>query len=111
MRLENLETRVIGYIGVDAGIVWIGDPCYIMHKDKPYKSIGKDWGDFCDKLGDSYVKSFNYDMGHEGLGVCTSTKHGDGHYPVIGFFEPGAQRPSCVMVDFDNIFNNEEDED
>ncbi len=50
--------KLIGHFSVDAGLCWIGDPCYILHKDKnaekkhdqPPKDIGKDWGDFCDKL-------------------------------------------------------------
>ena len=116
MELENLETRVMGYIGVDAGIVWIGDPCYIMHKDTPPEELGNNWVEFCENMwqkeekSDGSYASFNYNFGHEGLGVCTSTKHGDGSYAVIGFFEPGSDRPSCVMVDFDGVFYNEEDE-
>ncbi len=75
---------LVGKIGVDAGLVWIGDPCYILHKDKLPKSLGKDWGEFCDALhgNDNVLKSFPYDMGHEGLGVCVSSGYGDGEYPV-----------------------------
>jgi hypothetical protein len=73
----------IGVIGVDAGLCWVGDPCYVLHKsqaEKP-KEIGKDWGDFCHRLkGDT--TQFNYDLGHAGLGVAVSTGHGDGTYPV-----------------------------
>ena len=48
-KLEKLTPKVIGTIGVDAGIVWIGDPCYIMHKEEETPStIGKNWGEFCD---------------------------------------------------------------
>ena len=32
------------------------------------------------------------------VGVCTSTKHGDGTYNVIGFFEKDKTRPSCVLT-------------
>ena len=106
-KLNNLEARIIGQIGVDAGIVWIGDPCYILHAEKIPQTLGKNWGEFCEKLGGEYHKSFNFDRGHEGLGVCTSTRHGDGSYNVIGFFEKESDRPSCVIVDFDGVFEEE----
>lgn len=82
--------KTIGTIGVDAGLCWVGDPCYILGGDRP-KSIGKDWPEFCDLLGGEYPtqKSFSYDMGHEGLGVCFSTGYGDGSYPVKAKFEDG----------------------
>jgi len=71
-----------GVIGVDAGLCWVGDPCYVMHA-RP-KDIGENWLDFCERLGDSHptVRQFHYDMGHPGLGVCVSTGYGDGGYPV-----------------------------
>ena len=74
----------IGTIGVDAGLCWIGDPCYILHRESDPESIGKNWGEFCAILGDTYPtqKQFHYDMGHPGLGVCISTGWGDGSYPV-----------------------------
>lgn len=106
MKLQNLTPKVIGKVGVDAGLIWIGDPCYVLHKDKLPTTLGKDWGDFCGKLEGNH-QSFNYEMGHEGLGVCTSTKYGDGTYNVIGFFDGNDTRPSCVLVDFDGIFDED----
>jgi hypothetical protein len=39
----NENWKLIGHIGVDAGLCWIGDPCYILHREKgdEAKSIGK----------------------------------------------------------------------
>jgi hypothetical protein len=92
--------KLVGNFGVDAGICWIGDPCYVFHKEKSPKAIGKDWGDFCNKLDDMRThKSFNYDMGHEGLGVCVSTGWGDGFYPVYARIVGG--RVMQVFIDFD----------
>lgn len=71
----------VGEIGVDAGLCWIGDPCYIIHANEYSKSIGKNWGEFCDKLKDDATQ-FNYDLGHPGLGVAVSTGYGDGTYDV-----------------------------
>lgn len=99
-----------GVIGVDAGICWIGDPCYILAlprtreksqfedlnkpKELP-KDLGGSWHGFCDKVDERMEGSiypnkrtqykpyaqFNYDAGHPGLGVVTRT-NGDGTYPV-----------------------------
>ena len=106
-KLNQLTPRVIGHISVDAGCVWIGDPCYILHPDKTPKSIGNSWAEFCNTIcdGNKVVTPFDHDNGVEGLGICTFTKHGDGEYPVIGFFEGKSDNPSCIMVDFNGIFN------
>lgn len=82
----------IGVIGVDAGLCWLGDPCYILHEkhtkddeepgEKP-KAIGDCWLDFCDKIGAMKThQQFNYDAGHPGLGVVVGTGYGDGVYDV-----------------------------
>jgi len=72
----------VGEIGVDAGLCWIGDPCYILHKECGLPSeLGEDWSEFCDNL-ERDTTQFNYDLGHPGLGVCVSSGNGDGLYPV-----------------------------
>ena len=95
------EMVKVGEIGVDAGLCWIGDPCYILHKepneiDDLHKSIGKNWSDFCDMVGRNHTQ-FNYSMGHPGLGVCVST--GDGTYPVYANIKNG--RVMSVFIDFE----------
>tara|TARA_R110002020_G_scaffold447867_1_gene660372 strand:- start:1793 stop:2152 length:360 start_codon:yes stop_codon:yes gene_type:complete len=80
------EWEHIGEIGVDAGLCWLGDPCYILHKETPPEDIGKNWEDFCDRIIDENIKQFNYDIGRAGLGVCVSTGYGDGCYPVLAKF-------------------------
>jgi hypothetical protein len=61
----------VGVVGVDAGMVWIGDPCYILalphlnpkeKKDSKFpnmyeprelpESLGESWIEFCDKVHD-----------------------------------------------------------
>jgi|688.fasta_scaffold22546_12 hypothetical protein len=103
----DFELKQIGVIGVDSGLVWIGDPCYLLDDERP-KSVGKDWSEFCDIINtnkDEETSSipFNYDMGHKGLGVCSSTKWGDGTYPVYGIFEKGEDRgrPNGILIDFE----------
>ena len=105
-KLKKLTPRTIGHIGVDAGIVWIGDPCYIIHRDGIVpNTMGKDWDEFCEFIGYKMDKTFCHDNGIEGLGVVTATKDGDGFYEVIGFYED-CKTPSCVMVDFNNVFKD-----
>ena len=93
----------IGEIGVDAGLCWIGDPCYILHKEAPPKAIGKDWGEFVSKLyghrDNLEAMQFDYDHGHPGLGVCVSTGYGDGVYPVYAEFNEES-RIAKVWVEF-----------
>ena len=123
--------KKIGEIGVDAGLCWIGDPCYILHKhpeakdehDRPPKDIGEDWSDFCDRLGNdrepNKKKQFNYDGGHAGLGVCVPTGWGDGTYDVMAEYGTGEDegRIKRIVVEFipdldedDNDFFDEEDD-
>jgi len=93
--------KQIGVIGVDAGLCWIGDPCYILGKDATEQPT-ETWSEFCDLLGDKFNKDghkqFNYKMGHEGLGVLVSTGYGDGVYPVYAEFKDG--RVSKVTIEF-----------
>ena len=82
----------IGEIGVDAGLCWLGDPCYVFHKEDTPIEIGNNWDGFCNTIKDKGMfgniqhAQFNYDMGHPGLGVCVSTGYGDGCYPVLAKF-------------------------
>jgi hypothetical protein len=95
--------RKIGTIGVDAGIVWVGDPCYILHRQLP-ETFGKDWQEFCDNLSEEEYTSFGFRPGDDGLGICVQTAHGDGEYPVYATYNHHG-RISKIEVDF------EQDED
>lgn len=87
------EWKKIGEIGVDAGLCWIGDPCYIIHAASLPKALGKNWKEFCDDLyrdkKTPTAKQYKYDRGHDGLGVCVGTGAGDGVYPVEARIEDG----------------------
>jgi Protein of unknown function (DUF4241) len=100
--------KLIGEIGVDAGLCWIGDPCYILHTDKAPQAIGKDWSEFCDTLdSNTEFRQYDCDHGHPGLGVVVSTGYGDGTYPVFAEFNDDG-RVAKVWVEF--IGQNESDE-
>lgn len=103
MTSNRNSRRLIGEIGVDAGLCWIGDPCYILHREQPPKAIGKCWEEFCDILHEDgqypRCKQFDYDLGHAGLGVVVSTGYGDGVYPVYAEFSDDG-RIARVWVEF-----------
>lgn len=81
------EWELAGTFGVDAGLCWVGDPCYCVTPDAD-EHPSQTWLEFCDLLdkengmNKNGYQSFNYKMGHEGLGVCVRTGYGDGSYPV-----------------------------
>jgi hypothetical protein len=73
-----------GSFGVDAGLCWIGDPCYCVTPDCT-EHPAKTWSEFCDKLETiekDGISAWPCKMGHNGLGVCVSSGYGDGEYPV-----------------------------
>jgi hypothetical protein len=68
----------VGEVFVDAGMVWIGDPCYVMGDDA--SSRVKNWiDDFCNKL--DWEKKVSAPLG-EGTGFAVESGYGDGSYPV-----------------------------
>lgn len=81
--MKHGDWQKVGVIGVDAGLCWIGDPCYVVSKDASH--VFKTWDEFCDQLSEdeiSGVKQWNSSKGRPGLGVSVSTGYGDGEYPV-----------------------------
>lgn len=56
-----MSRELVGYVGVDAGLMWVGDPCYVIGKvgdseeeREKVESWNKHWfgreGSFCDLL-------------------------------------------------------------
>lgn len=94
-----------GYVYVDAGCIWIGDPCYVMGDDASNRV--KDWiGDFCNKLDNNVSVQQPLGMG---TGMCIDSGHGDGRYPVTVEYDPNSGRPASVTVTF--IEEHSEDDD
>lgn len=75
------KKEIIGYVSVDAGILYVGDPCY-QSSDSDFA----DWNKFCDKMfaAQEYKQDgiFKLNDEHEGRGIVVSTVYGDGIYPV-----------------------------
>lgn len=106
-----------GEVDVDAGLLWLGDPCYVLHKNDSDRApdLGASWEQFCARLeereGESEddnclpaVQFYHVDQGEEaaapagvrsapGLGVVVSSFGGDGTFPV----EVLRDRDGCVL--------------
>ena len=93
------DMEYVGEFAVDAGICWIGDPCYVLPDDASHADSVRDWSKFCTAIGEADTTQFNFKQGHTGLGVCVSTGWGDGMYPVyIERSEEG--RVAKVVIEF-----------
>ena len=99
-----------GVIGVDAGCVMVGDPCYFFGSGgKPSSSQDAypNWEDVCkqidyDEDGGRKPTQLKYAMGHDGLGVIVETTHGDGMFRVwVETDEDGHRR---LVVDLDGVY-------
>jgi hypothetical protein len=114
MRHRETDWVEVGEIGVDAGLCWVGDPCYILHKKKGEapNTLGKDWYGFCNELHErmnNQVASFPYGKNdsRDGLGVVVRTGHGDGCYPVYVKYRDGIVAE--VKVVFDSPYSEDEE--
>lgn len=94
--LDQEKWEKVGVVGVDAGLLWLGDPCYCVTPDAT-EHPAKSWKEFCNKL---FCGTFQWNnkAGHEGLGVTAETGYGDGTYPVEVLREDG--RIKAVRVRF-----------
>lgn len=92
----------VGVVGVDAGCLMVGDPCYFIN-DPGSKTASSHltWKDCCDMMAreDGGPVQLDFEAGHEGLGVIVGTTHGDGCYPV--FVETYARGRRRLVVDLD----------
>jgi hypothetical protein len=78
------DWKLAGTVGVDAGLLWLGDPCYCVTPDCD-SHPAKTWTEFCEHLGKiekDGVAQWGFVPGGDGLGVSVSTGYGDGEYPV-----------------------------
>ena len=84
----------IGEISVDAGIIWIGDPCYIRN------NYFLPWHAFCDLLPhNGEAKQFDE-------GLCIPSGYGDGRYSVYARYGRDG-----VIQEVKVDFTGEEDQD
>lgn len=68
--------ELVGHVGVDAGLVMVGDPCYTLGDDASHRV--KSWDEFCDTLPFNGPATIH----DTGFGIVVSSGYGDGSYPV-----------------------------
>jgi Protein of unknown function (DUF4241) len=73
------DWKKVGKVSVDAGLIWIGDPCYTVAKDSSH--VFKNWETFCDEL---YKRGPEEDgiTDFDGIGIAVQSGYGDGQYNV-----------------------------
>ena len=94
--------KQIGTVFVDAGLIWVGDPCYVMGDDSTNRVT--DWQAFCRELETSgqYDNSYSAPLGL-GVGLAIESGFGDGEYPVfVEFSDEGdwGSRVKSVTIEF-----------
>ena len=114
MDFDKSDFVKFGKISVDAGLCWVGDPCYCVTPDAS-SHPAKTWDEFCDSLFKNETEGamvWNFPSGHPGLGVSVETGYGDGEYSVYVIRRDG--RVAGVFVDFMDLLgpsDEYEDED
>ena len=110
--LKNSNRHLVGYCGVDSGLIFIGDPCYFkdceafVNPDKwttNTQLFGKDSNGrhisvvpkqfISDKMG------VNKDYDGYPMGVITPTNYGDGNYPVY-ITKDSEGNPLTMTIEF-----------
>ncbi|MFN5251914.1 MAG: hypothetical protein ACK5DE_12795 [Bacteroidota bacterium] len=96
--MTTTHTKEIGFVGVDSGLLMIGDPCYFVGQNSDAQKRFADWPKFLSEHPAEHQMKYN--RGHDGLGVAFQTTHGDGAYPVyIQQNEHGKARFAIVVMD------------
>ena len=83
-----MSKKLLGHVGVDAGMLMIGDPCYFIGKDATVNTeVFPTWSVACNELfcagdhGRDHPYLIESAFGAL-LGIAVRTTHGDGSYPV-----------------------------
>ena len=104
----------IGIFGVDAGLCWIGDPCYLSDGRGPMQN----WDAFCKELDRHDKHPLDRHDKHPGAaqfyqfdqGLAVHTGYGDGTYPVyVKRSKEG--RILGMLISFDASIENESEID
>lgn len=93
--IDGLDFRVIGYAGVDAAKLWIGDPRYFVEPKVKNEGTFNSWNYFIGYW--DAITTFEFDSDDEGLGVLIDVD-GDGMYEIYGLFEKDSDSPAYLLV-------------
>jgi hypothetical protein len=110
--------ELAGEIGVDAGLCWIGDPCYLKYTPLGENMPDEAWHEFLEQMykleeesGHPGLARWKYPAGHEGVGITSMTGHGDGLYPVYVRKDNGCVAELRIVFIPPETFEPEEEDD
>ena len=89
----------LGYVGVDAGMLMVGDPCYFVGKEATINERCKDWSTACSEVFCKDDPKRDTPLDVYGLGIAIATTHGDGCYSVFLETDNGGKRRLVVDLD------------
>ena len=81
--------KVIGKVGVDAGILMLIDPCYIKHQPVFYDP--EKWNEFVDIYYGTGNEGGKKGYKSMGGGVVFNTRNGDGEFPVVAHYDKSGE--------------------
>ena len=90
--------KLLGHIGVDAGLVMVGDPCYFIGNEAPIHKKLRTWEEACNEVFCKEGEEEPYIIA-DGLGIAVGTTYGDGEYPV--YLEESEEGKRRLIVDLD----------
>lgn len=92
--------KLLGTVGVDSGLLFITDPCYIKREE--ILKNGDRWDDFCK----AYYPQGNDSPNHREMcnGIAFNTRDGDGSFGVYGVYDKGGELMR-VEIDFMKMVN------
>ena len=97
------DWETIGSVYVDAGMLWVGDPCYTIAADTD-AFVGS-WDEFVARLQNSDGEGADhFTIGHssplgKGIGMAVSTGYGDVEYDVQVKYN-GEGRVAALKIEF-----------
>ena len=101
--MKDSDWVLIGHVGVDAGLLTIGDPCY-------FSGIDYDNDILPTVLGGYNRNESHWNIDYSGGMIVFSTTWGDGVYPVYAKFNAGSNRRPTevkVVMDFEEDYDDE----
>ena len=107
MAAKKAKWELIGEVGVDAGMLMIGDPCYFIGEKTPGEQAFPTWESFIEgqrEEGHEWQLRHQMDYrvkgmtGSTGLGVVAGTAHGDGLFKVYALKNDRGDRAQAMLV-------------
>lgn len=105
------QREQVGTVMVDAGLIWVGDPCYVLPEEKDHHNgnPGHLWQAFCNELSKQDENGANNVYKFD-TGIAVSSGYGDGEYPVFVTRDHNG-RVMELTISFDDQDQEIEEED